>query len=313
MKPAFLLGPTASGKTALSLEVAAKLEAEIVCMDSMQLYRDLPITTAQPSSEARTQIPHHLFEVLDLGQSFDVREYRDRAVAVVEELARRQKRALFVGGTSLYFQALIEGLHDLPAADASFRESFQARLRSQGEEAVFAELEQVDPETAARIGPRDHRRIERALEVFHLTGESLSVHHRKPRQAPFEASPAVVLQPARDWVRERVERRHQAMQDEGLLDELAQVFRKFPELSGTSAQAIGIKEVWQAWQGEPEGWSDQLSSALERMRFHTQRLVRRQCTWARKFTERGLARTLDPSQGSLQELVEAALDVFSEE
>lgn len=303
MKPAprawFLLGPTASGKTALALALAEAHDLDLVCMDSMQVYRGFPVASAQPSAQERARAPHHLFEVVDLAEHFDAGRYVARALAVVEGLAARGRRALFVGGTALYYRALTEGLADLPSRDGALRAELRAAWDADGGAALREELRRVDPGTASRLGDADYRRYERALEVYRLTGRPLSELQAEPVVAPLEVAGAVALRPPRDWVRARVAQRWQAMRGAGLLEEMKAIharFRGARELP-PALQAIGYRPLAAAFEGEQD-----LEQALQTMLTHTYRLVRHQDTWLRKL---GLAE-VDPSTAPLEDLREAA-------
>lgn len=285
----FLLGPTASGKTALSLELAAGLGAEIVCMDSMQLYRGIPIASAQPSARERARVPHHLFESLELDQVHDAGRYLEAAAGVAAELATRGRSALFVGGTVLYYRALVEGLAELPARDPGLREALRASWDRDGGAALRAELERVDPEAAARIGRNDYRRSERALEVHRLTGIALSALQARPVRPRLVDRGTVVLRAPRPWLRQRVEDRQRAMVAAGLVDELRRVWERFREAPSppTALQAIGVRALAPCFAGDLP-----LDQGLATMRAQTHRLLRHQETWLRKL---GRGVELDPS------------------
>jgi tRNA dimethylallyltransferase len=268
-------------------------------MDSMQVYRGFPIASAQPTPEERARVPHHLFECVELDEHFDAGRYVERAVATVQDLEAQGRRALFVGGTALYYRALTEGLADLPPRDPALRAELRGAWDADEGEALRRELAVVDPVTAARLGPADYRRHERALEVHRLTGRPLSELQEEPVEAPLAVSGALALRPPREWVRERVARRWSAMREAGLLEELRTVharFRDHEELP-PSLQAIGYRPLAAAFEGEAD-----LEEALSRMLSHTNRLVRHQDTWLRKL---GLEE-LDPSQGEPAALCEAA-------
>lgn len=302
----FLLGPTASGKTALALDLAERLGAEILCLDSMQLYRGYPVASAQPSEEERRRVPHHLFEILSLEEDFDTGRFVKRSLGVVREIRERGRLPLFVGGTVLYYKALVEGLADLPPRNPTLRRELRASWEADDGAALWAELERVDPRRARDIGRRDYRRIERALEVHRLTGTSLSELHERPRVVPLENLGTVALRPSREWIRARVAARQQLMLDQGLVEEMHQLWERFRgrEPLPTSLQAIGARDFMAHFEGELA-----LGEALDRMLHATQRLVRHQDTWLRK--TRGPV-GLDPAQLSRDELLEHSLEVLGE-
>jgi tRNA dimethylallyltransferase len=300
----FLLGPTASGKTSLSLELAGALDAELFCLDSMQLYQGFPVASAQPTSEERSRVPHHLFEVLSLDQNCDAGAFVKLAVAKLPEVTGRGKKILFVGGTVLYYKALVEGLADLPARDPELRRELRASWDQDQGETLRAELLRVDPERFEALGPRDYRRIERALEVFRLTGVPLSELHRRPLTPPLRSLGTVALRPDRSWLRERVAARQQGMLTAGLLAEMRALWERFREAKDvpTALQAIGYRH----FAAHFEGTMTQ-DDALTKMLHDTNRLVRHQDTWLRKLS--GIF-SLDPSRGSLSELTQAAQKAY---
>ena len=177
-----LLGPTASGKTALALEIARRFPVEIISVDSAQVYRGMDVGTAKPSAAERAAVPHHLIDVIDPDQSYSAAQFRADAARLMREIRARGRVPLLVGGTMLYFKALREGLSALPQADAAVRAAVEAEAREKGWPAMHAELVSVDPPAAARIKPGDAQRIQRALEVFRLTGQPLSALQGGERQ-----------------------------------------------------------------------------------------------------------------------------------
>ncbi|MEK9951049.1 MAG: tRNA (adenosine(37)-N6)-dimethylallyltransferase MiaA, partial [Curvibacter sp.] len=220
-----LAGPTASGKTAAALAIASVLPVEIISVDSALVYRGMDVGTAKPSAQERAAVPHHLIDIRDPLQAYSAAEFVRDATRLAQDIHARGRHPLLVGGTMLYFKALFDGLDDLPPADAGVREQIEAEARAQGWPALHAELQRVDPATAARLPPGDSQRIQRALEVFRLTGRPLSSFHTRGDQAQpsaaMQATTLISLEPQdRAWLHARIAQRFDAMLAAGLLDEV---------------------------------------------------------------------------------------------
>jgi tRNA dimethylallyltransferase len=279
MTPAVLLmGPTASGKSAVALELAARLPVEIVSVDSAQVYRGMDIGTAKPDAASRTRVRHHLLDLIDPDQAYSAARFRSDALAAIAGIRARGRIPLLVGGTMLYFKALREGLSDLPPADAAVRARLDARAAGEGWPALHAELAHLDPATAARLDPADSQRIQRALEVYELSGRPISAL-RGVRQSTAEArlvSLALVPQDRAELHR-RIATRFDAMLAAGLVDELAGLRRRFRlDASMPSMRCVGYRQAWQFIDGD--GDRDALR---ERGVAATRQLARRQLTWLR--------------------------------
>ena len=230
-----LAGPTASGKTAAALAFARALApsqvVEVISVDSALVYRGMDIGTAKPSATERAEVPHHLIDILDPAQAYSAAQFAADARRLIEEIVQRGHLPLLVGGTMLYFKALREGLHEIPGADAGIRQQIDAEAATHGWPALHAELARVDPATAARLAPADAQRIQRALEVWRLTGKPLSAWHQgATRHAPpAGAPPLVALEPdSRDWLHERIAARFDVMLAAGLLDEVKSLRARRP-------------------------------------------------------------------------------------
>jgi tRNA dimethylallyltransferase len=279
MTPAVLLmGPTASGKTAVALELAAKLPVEIVSVDSAQVYRGMDIGTAKPDAATRSRVRHHLLDLIDPDEPYSAARFRSDALAAIAGVRARGRIPLLVGGTMLYFKALREGLSDLPPADAAVRARLDARAADEGWPALHAELARVDPATAARLGPADGQRIQRALEVYELSGRPISAL-RGARQSPAEGGiVSLALVPNdRAELHRRIAARFDAMLAAGLVDELAGLRRRFRlDASMPSMRCVGYRQAWQFIDGD--GDRDALR---ERGAAATRQLARRQLTWLR--------------------------------
>ena len=278
-----LVGPTASGKTAAALVLAQALEpqggAEIISMDSALVYRGMDIGTAKPSREELALVPHHLIDIIEPLQSYSAADFAQDATQLMADIRSRGKTPLIVGGTMLYLKALLEGLNDMPATDPQVREHIQQRAAEQGWPAMHAELQKVDPVTAARLAPNDSQRIGRALEVWQLTGQALSAFHQQAKPASSSLNiPVISLEPAdRAWLHQRIALRFEQMMAQGFLNEVRALMARGdlnPELP--SMRCVGYR---QAWQGLSEGWSEQ--EICERGIFATRQLAKRQITWLR--------------------------------
>jgi len=240
----FLAGPTASGKTAASLELAERLNAEIVSLDSMTLYRGLDIGTAKARLAERTRVPHHLIDVLEPHEEYSLAEYLLAAKVVCESIVSRSRTPLFVGGTGLYLRGILRGVFEGPAADWDLRRRLEEVAQTSGPAALHDRLQQIDTVTATRLHPNDQRRVIRALEVFELTGQPLSeLQQHGPR--PHDQRPAAVywISPPRDWLYQRIDDRVDQMFTAGLIDEVKGLMAGPRPLSHTARQALGYKEV----------------------------------------------------------------------
>ena len=278
-----LVGPTASGKTAAALALAEALQAqggaEIISMDSALVYRGMDIGTAKPSREELAQVPHHLIDILDPLQSYSAADFERDATRLMTDIRARGKTPLIVGGTLLYFKALSEGLDDMPPSDPGVRAALQQRAQAEGWPALHAQLQAVDPVTAARLAPNDSQRIGRALEVWTLTGRPLSAFHQStPPDAPHWHIPVISLEPQdRAWLHGRIAKRFDEMMAAGFVDEVRSLRARGdlqPDLP--SMRCVGYR---QAWQGLDEGWSE--AEIRERGIFATRQLAKRQLTWLR--------------------------------
>ncbi len=276
----FLMGPTASGKTDLAVELVRHLPCDIISVDSAMVYRGMDIGTAKPDAATLREAPHRLIDICDPSEVFSAARFREQALAEIDDILARGRTPLLVGGTMLYFRALEQGLSPLPSADAGVRTGLAAEATAQGWPAMHARLAAVDPQAATRIGPTDPQRILRALEVFELTGEPLSNWFEKPRDnvLPFQPVKLVLAPMDRTLLHERIARRFRQMLDDGLLDEV-QRLRKRGDLHADlpSMRAVGYRQAWAHLAGELDG--DEL---LERGIIATRQLAKRQFTWLRK-------------------------------
>jgi tRNA dimethylallyltransferase len=278
--PAILLmGPTASGKTGLAIELARRLPVEIISVDSAQVYQGMDIGTAKPPPELRREIPHHLLDLLDPAEAYSAGQFRRDALAAMETIRARGRIPLLAGGTMLYFRALQRGLAELPAADPELRARLDAEAAERGWPALHAQLARVDPLSAARIQPGDSQRIQRALEVWQLTGSPLSELQRAAAHAPPEWDFLKLgLAPAeRGELHRAIERRFEDMMAAGFLGEVERLHARGDlHASLPSIRAVGYRQLWAVLEGETD-----LGSGVRDAVTATRRLAKRQFTWLR--------------------------------
>lgn len=277
----FLSGATASGKTRVGLRLAEKINAEIIALDSMSLYRLMDIGTAKPTPEEQSAVAHHLIDVLDPNENSSISHYLELAEAAAREIHSRGKQVLFVGGTPLYLKALLRGLSEGPAPDPELRKALEEEAAKVGNAALHARLKMVDPLAAARIHENDTRRMIRALEVHQATGQPMSHYqfefedHARP-----EDCKAFWLSWERSVLHDRINQRVEAMFDGGLVEEVQRLLDQFSPLSTTAMQAVGYQEVIDYLAGNQE-----LASAKDRVKARTRQFAKRQCTWFRSLPE----------------------------
>ncbi|MGO1068572.1 tRNA (adenosine(37)-N6)-dimethylallyltransferase MiaA [Lysobacter sp. CA199] len=290
-----LMGPTASGKTALALDWAQRLDGEIVSVDSALVYRGLDIGAAKPSAQEQARVPHHLIDLRDPWQTYSAAEFAVDARRAMAQIAERGRVPILAGGTGLYFHALLQGLSDMPEADPDTRARIAAEAAELGWDAMHAQLAAIDPEAAARIHATDAQRIQRALEVHRLSGRSISEWRRAPASVPrlpFRVLKLVLAPAERAVLHQRIERRFDQMLDAGFLDEV----RGLRELPGLRAhprplelpaiRAVGYRQAWEHLDGAYAA-----AEFRERGIYATRQLAKRQLTWLRGELD---ARWFDP-------------------
>lgn len=277
MSPAILIhGPTASGKTALSVALAKRLDGEVINADSMQVYRDLRVISARPSDEEMAEAPHHLFGHVSASERYSTGRWLEAAAPVIEDVQRRGKVPIVIGGTGLYHLALIEGLSQIPPVPDDVRADVNAIARSGGAEALRAKLSSVDPETAARFGQGDRQRLARALEVWYATGQSISTFQNKRSRPTLGADEwlGIALTPARARLYARIDRRFEGMLMEGAMEEARALMAQDLDPELPAMKAHGMPWLMAYLRGEQSA-----QAAAEAAKRDTRRYAKRQFTW----------------------------------
>jgi tRNA dimethylallyltransferase len=279
-----LAGPTASGKSALALAAAERWPLEIVSVDSALVYRGLDIGSAKPSVAERGRVPHHLIDLLEPTEAYSAAQFVADARRLIAEIHGRGRHALLVGGTMLYFKALIDGLDAMPAANPAVRAALDARAAAEGWPALHAELQRVDPTTAARLAPHDAQRIQRALEVWQTSGRPLSSFHGQDRTPGLEM-PLLALEPAsRAWLHSRIAERFDAMLAAGFVGEV-QALRARGDLNPAlpAMRCVGYRQLWAALEsaGRPTLCDREMALLRSQAIAATRQLAKRQLTWLR--------------------------------
>jgi tRNA dimethylallyltransferase len=284
----YLTGPTAAGKTPVGIELARRIGAEIISLDSMAVYREMDIGTAKPSAAQRQAVPHHLIDVVAPSEDFSLSEYIDAAHAAILDIRGRGHEVLFVGGTPLYLKALLRGVYQGPPADWAFRAAIENELQTVPLAALHQRLQAIDPLLAAKLHPNDKRRIVRGLEVFKTTGQRLShlqTQFDEAQQA--EAVNVFVLSWPREELQRRIDARVESMFASGLVAEVEGLLAKYGTPSRTAIQAVGYREVVEELErergrlGEGEMWM----ACVERVKVRTRQFAKRQETWFRSLSE----------------------------
>lgn len=303
MLPAILLmGPTASGKSALALAIAERYGGEILSVDSAQVYRDMDIGSAKPDAATRARVPHHLIDAIDPTESYSAARFVSDARGVLAEIRARARLPILSGGTMLYFKALSEGLSDLPGADPALRARLDQRAASEGWPTLHAELARVDPQTASRLKRSDAQRIQRALEVWHCAGVPLSsLQGRRHAGGWLGPQLALALLPSdRSRLHETIARRFDAMLAAGLVDELRTLRRRYRLTADLpSMRCIGYRQAWQFLEAEIDA-----PALRARGIAATRQLAKRQFTWLRGTA----AEAVDPYSASAFESIAEKID-----
>ena len=276
----FLMGPTASGKTALSVQLAQALGGEIISVDSTLVFKGMNIGTAKPTLEERGGIPHHLIDILDPSESFSTGQFRTKALALMETITRRRKIPILVGGTMLYFNALLNGLAVLPEANPVIRAKLDQDLEKLGKEVLHQRLADIDPLAAARIHPNDPQRIQRALEVYEISGKPLSSFFNtvQGEDFPYQKIKLIIAPPDRKILHDIIAQRFRNMLEQGFINEVEKLYQRGDLTEKMPAiRAVGYRQVWAYLQGE-----DDLENMTEKAIIATRQLAKRQFTWLRR-------------------------------
>ena len=282
-----LAGPTASGKTATVLAIAERMDrlglgVEIISVDSALVYRHMNIGTAKPSPQELAAVPHHLIDILEPTQAYSAAAFVKDVAHLLQDIQGRGKLPILTGGTMMYFKAWLEGMDEMPASDPQVRAAIEAQAQTKGWPALHAELAKVDPVTAQRLEPHDAQRIQRALEVFEISGQPLSSFHNR-RMASAMPAPMISLEPEhRAWLHERIAQRFDAMLAQGLMEEIS-TLRLRGDLTPNlpSMRCVGYRQGWEALDGL---WP--MAELRERGIAATRQLAKRQITWLRSMPER---------------------------
>ena len=285
----FLMGPTAAGKTDLALELARVLPCDLISVDSALVYCGMDIGTAKPERAVLDEYPHALIDIRDPAESYSAAEFRADALAAMAKSASRGRIPLLVGGTMLYYKALLEGLADMPSADPTIRAELEARAAVEGWDVLHRELAAVDPESAARIHPNDPQRLTRALEVYRVSGLSMTEHRRRQaagnpdtgtsgtRQLPYTVAQLAIAPAQRQVLHDRIAQRFRAMLEQGFVEEVEALRSRSDLYAGLpSIRAVGYRQVWEYLDGELS--REQMA---ERGIIATRQLAKRQFTWLR--------------------------------
>ncbi len=279
----FLMGPTASGKTALSVQLAQALGGEIISVDSALVFKGMDIGTAKPTLEERGDIPHHLIDILDPSEAFSTGQFRTQALDLMATITRRGKIPILVGGTMLYFNALLNGLAVLPEAHPEIRAKLDQDLEHLGKEALHQRLAAIDPLAAARIHPNDPQRVQRALEVYEISGKPLSsfFNAAQGEDFPYQKIKLIIAPPDRKILHVIIAQRFRRMLEQGFINEVEALYQRGDLTEKTPAiRAVGYRQVWAYLKGE-----DDLESMTEKGIIATRQLAKRQFTWLRRETD----------------------------
>lgn len=295
----FIMGPTASGKTDLAIELAQRFPCELISVDSALIYRGMDIGTAKPSAEVLAAFPHHLVDIIDPVESYSAAQFRQDALALMAQATAKGRVPVLVGGTMLYYKALLEGLATMPPADAQVRAALDVRAVEQGLDALHEQLQQVDPESAARIHPNDSQRIMRALEVWLVSGVTMTEHRLRQKnsqqhraQLPYNVAAFAIAPQQRSVLHQRIEQRFQQMVEQGFIDEVRALQQRgdlHAELP--SMRSVGYRQVWDYLLDQYE-YDEMLAKGIAA----TRQLAKRQFTWLRSWQELTWLDSLDDNK-----------------
>jgi tRNA dimethylallyltransferase len=281
-KVIFLMGPTASGKTALAIDMATQYNCEIISVDSALIYRDMNIGSAKPSAEELEMAPHKLIDILDPSESYSAADFRRDALLVIEDIISRGKTPLLVGGTMMYFKALLEGLSPLPSADEAIRQQILAQAQTEGWDALHQELCNIDPVAGERIHPNDPQRLSRALEVYRISGKTMTeLTQTKSAALPYDVVQFAIAPNDRKVLHELIAKRFNIMLEQGFIEEVARLkARDDLHLELPSMRCVGYRQCWQYLDNEFDH-----ATMVEKATAATRQLAKRQLTWLRSWPD----------------------------
>lgn len=274
----FIIGPTASGKTGLAIKLMEYFSIEIISVDSALVYKDMDIGTAKPTAEELAKAPHRLISFLDPSQPYSAADFRKDALREMKEITAKGKIPVLVGGTMLYYRALENGLAELPKANPALRKNLETEAKQHGWDTLHKRMADVDPEAGKRIHPNDQQRIQRALEVYELTGKALTRHQKEAKMDALSYRlMKIALIPDREWIRELAEKRFEIMLKQGFMDEVKKLHaREDLHANLPSMRSVGYRQVWDYLEGKLD--EDEMK---ERAVIATRQLAKRQMTWMR--------------------------------
>ncbi len=280
-KAIFLMGPTAAGKTDLAIKLVQEHDCEIISVDSAMVYKGLDIGSAKPSPEELSLAPHRLIDIVDPAEPYSAARFRDDALSAMEDITAKGKVPLLAGGTMLYYKTLLEGMNNLPDSNPSIRQELQLELETKGLQELHSELAKIDPESANRINSNDPQRTLRALEVYRISGKTLSQLHseQEDEEFPYDVCQLALIPSDRTVLHQRIEKRFHLMMEQGFLDEVKALHqRKDLNTELPAIRSVGYRQIWQYLDGELS-----LDEAIGRAIIATRQLAKRQFTWLRSW------------------------------
>lgn len=298
----FLMGPTASGKTALAVDLVENYNCEIISVDSALVYKDMDIGTAKPDAELQARAPHRLIDLIDPAEAYSAANFREDALREMADITAKGKVPLLVGGTMMYFKFLRDGAAQLPKADEEIRQKLLAEGEANGWPYMHAKLAEIDPVSAQRLKPRDSQRIQRALEVFEVSGKTLTEfwQEQDEQPLPYEVTNFAVMPKERKTLHKRIAQRYKIMMQQGFVEEVKELFaREDLHEDLPSIRCVGYRQVWQYLQGEMD-----YDEMVERGIIATRQLAKRQVTWLRSWPDLHWLDTEDPN------LLQSALKIL---
>ena len=301
----FIMGPTASGKTALACALYDELPCELISVDSALVYKDMNIGTAKPTAQELAQYPHHLIDIRDPSEPYSAADFREDVLSVMADVTARGNIPVLVGGTMLYFKFLLEGAADLPEADETVRKQIEEEALEKGWPAIHEQLAQVDPESAARLNPNDPQRVQRALEVYRVTGKTLTElwAQQQQKSIPYQVVQFAICPKERKTLHERIEQRFEQMLKDGFVDEVRALYQRDDLHENLPAiRAVGYRQVWEYLEGQLS-YDDMIFKGV----VATRQLAKRQVTWLRSWENLHWLESEDPK------LVESALVILKSE